>query len=144
MGTLRKAVWGAVVVLMLSATSGFAQTHPCDTAPTQTIFSGQVKAQWCTDSKDTDGNPTVITLVKVYIDGNSTPTWTGAPILVTPTANANGLKMYESGLFSIPKGTHSVRAAQANATGDGSLSVPFSFGIQDALPGTVIQLRIAK
>lgn len=141
---MRRLVYLLVGFCLLSSPA-FAQTHPCDVTPTPSpILSGPVKAQWCSDGKDATGALVPVTLVKVFVDGNATPTWTGAPVQVTSTANAAGFKLYESAYFTVAKGTHTVTAVQANATGDGIPSVPFSFGIQDALPGTVIQLRVVK
>jgi hypothetical protein len=134
-----------LVMLLAMASPAFAQTHPCDITPTPNpILSGPVKAQWCSDGKGPSGAPSPVTLVKVFLDGNATPTWTGAPVQVTSTANAAGFKLYESALFTVPKGTHVITVVQSNSTGDGIPSLPFSFGLQDELPGTVIQLRVVK
>lgn len=135
----------AWLAFALSATAAHAQTHPCDVPPVPNqTFSGKVKAVFCYDGKDENGMPTSITGVKVFLDTNTTPTFTGVPTLLTPTANATGFKQYETAYFTVPKGAHVVKGVLVNATGDGLPSVPFPFSVQDGLPGIPTNWQIAK
>lgn len=138
----------SLLALLLMPTMASAQTvHPCDVVPVpDQNFAGQVKVQYCHTDKDVNGQPTVITQVKVYIDGNTTPTLTQAPVLVTPVASATGFRLYETAYLTLPKGKHTVQAVLVNAGGsaDKAPVPPFPFALVDGLPSPLNNLGIAK
>jgi hypothetical protein len=144
---MRKFVLSLALLLTLPLTAA-AQSHPCDTPPTLSpTLAGQVKAQFCWDGKDADGNPTSLPLtrVKLFFDGATTPAQTLVPVVVTPTANAAGFKLYETPFFTMAVGPHTVVAALVNSSGTGGQSTPpFPFVVVDGLPSLPSNLRIAK
>lgn len=140
----KSVVLVALVVLSLPSLA-MAQTHPCDITPTQNAtFTGQVKAQWCWDGKNTDGLPDTATTYKVYFDSDVTPTVTGVPTLVTTTANAAGQKLYESSYFAAKAGPHSIRVSVSDASAESLASLPFAFSQVVAPPSQPFGLRTAK
>lgn len=136
----------AVSLVLFGAQSAHAQTHPCDVTIVQSeTFSGPVKVAFCSDLKDTDGLPTSITTVKVYLDANTTPTQTG--ILPSPTSvspNAAGQNYYVMPPVTLSKGTHTLRATLSSSAGESLPSLPFGFAITLALPSVPIGLRTVK
>lgn len=146
---MRQWICGVVVLVVLALSApAFAQTpHPCDVVPAQDqSFSGPVKAGFCWDGKDKDGLVTAasLTTVKVFLDSNLTPTVTGIPVLVTPTANIAGMKYYETAYFTPSVGSHSVRATIGNSGGESIASLPFAFTQVVNPPSQAIGLRTVK
>lgn len=138
----------SLLALLLMPSMASAQTaHPCDVAPVPNQnFAGQVKVQYCHDGKDVNGAATVVTQVKVFVDGNTTPTITQTPVLVTPTASATGFRLYETGYLTLGKGSHTVQAVLVSAGGvtDKAPVPPFPFALVDGLPSPFNNLGIAK
>ena len=127
---------GTLAMLASAATPAAAQTHPCDQAApaTVTIVSGAPhKVQFC--AKSTDNVEALLGVVDAQ-------PFDLVPIVAkTPTPNATGLTLYESGAFvQVPKGQHTLTLRLYNKnqlTGQmqlGDTSPPFGFIAVDDTP----------
>jgi hypothetical protein len=125
-----------VLLCLLIPTLASAQTHPCDQAPaaTVTIVSGAPhKVQFCAKSSDN---------VEALLGLVDTQPFDLVPLVAkTPTPNAAGLTLYESGAFvQVPKGQHTLTLRLYNKnelTGQmqlGEASAPFGFTAVDDTP----------
>lgn len=145
MRNLKTILVVAGLAMLALASPAQAQTHPCDVVPTQNItLSGPVKAQFCSAGLDVDGVPTSLVTVKVYVDGNTTPTVTGVPVVVTATPNATGERLYEAAYMTLSKASHTVKVTLSNATTEGPASLPFVFALVDGAPAAATKVRAVK
>lgn len=125
-----KALIG-LIVLLLSAVSASAQTHPCDqTPPANPNVASPVKVGFCYPQ----ASASQITSFKVYLDGSTTPIFSG-PLTAIGTASASGQLYFETLSLAVTQGSHSVQASAVSAAGEGPKTT--------AIPFVVIGLPVA-
>lgn len=135
------------VLLLTLPTIARAQTpHPCDATPVANpTIQGTAKVGFCFTGKDVDGGTITSPLVfKVYVDADTTPTFTGT---LTPAGAANtaGYAYYETGTaVNLPKGAHAIKVTVSTGTVEGLPSLPFTYTGVVAPPGTAVILRLVK
>ena len=131
----------ALAALLAIAAPSSAQTHPCDVAQPTTSISTKVPftVGFCVPSTDQDGNPTIITSGKIYIDGGVAKISPVAPI---GPPNAAGLNYYEVPGVTTSKAPHTLTAASISVDGEGLLSDPLPFAVIGAPPKKTIIVRI--
>jgi hypothetical protein len=126
----------AIALVLLSSTTGLAQTHPCDQPPASgTVVQAGAphKAQFCAVQGD------AIEAAIGYVDGVE---FSAITILQkTATPNAIGLVLFETSAFiQVSRGNHALTVRVCNRsqfTGVlqcGAQADPFPFGAADDTP----------
>lgn len=117
-----KAIWLTILcLLLLSAPSAQAQTHPCDqTVPSNPNVGSPVKFGFCMPTAS------VTPTYKVYLDTNPTPVFSG-PLTPIGSPSPSGKVYLETPSVAITSGTHSYQAASVDAIGQEARSTAYPF-----------------
>jgi hypothetical protein len=120
-----------------------AQTHPCDqTVPTNPTVQSPARASFCHQGLDTSGQPVTITAFKVYLDGSTTPVFSG-PLTPIGLPSASGFSFYETPTFPVTRGSHTAMVSALSADGEGAKTLAFPF-VVIAVPGAPVKLQIKQ
>ncbi len=132
---MRLRTLALVCGLLAMSSPAFAQSHPCDQAPTPqaTIQSGAPhKIQFCAPQSD------AVEAIVANVDGKP---FDLLPVTAKTPPSATGKVLYETTLFlQVAKGTHTLAVAAYNRnafTGQlqlGAFTSPFPFAAADDTP----------
>jgi hypothetical protein len=130
-----------LLLLLLSAATVSAQTHPCD-APDQTVATKGSRLGWCHDRKDADGFAITQAIGwRVTVNGTVTDLGTMQPIGTSP--NSAGLWYFEALLpTGQPRGTYPVFVTAYSAEGPSLPSTTISWQIGGP-PNKPVKPRVA-
>jgi len=119
-----------------------AQVHPCDvTPPTNPQLTSPVKGAFCHAGLDAEGQPTTVTLFRLYIDDQVA--WQG---LLTPIGppTTDGRFYFETPAVVVSRGNHVAEHTAVSADGESARSAPFIFGVVGAVPAAPTNGRVKK
>lgn len=137
-----KATWLAFVLLLLAVSASAQQVHECDKpVPSNiTIAHATITVGFCSDVKDTDGQPLTLTAFEINVDGSVT-TWAN-PKPVTQVANAAGKLFFEAPPIAAAPGAHSVSVTAVAAARKSLPSTVYAFSSTLPPPSIVIGVRV--
>lgn len=142
---MRRLIGGVVLLVVSGVTSlgpVLAQTHPCDlTITPNPQLTSPVRAGFCHDGRDAEGNSTTITAFRVRFNGAVV---FDGPLAAIGAPNAAGLSFFETAPIGVSRGNISVTVSAVSADGEGAQSSPFVFGVVGAVPSTPTRPRVRK